>query len=301
MPPTRGAREAAAARSRSRVYLDGFRSDERRRLVHYAAPMDAEAARRRIAEFPRWDYYFEFADGLSTPSDRGRINRQAQRHRYFFERLLELTGGSLEGRRVLDLGCNSGYWSLAAIDAGAQFVLGLDIDGDFVEQAKLVFELKGVDAARYRFERGDVLEQALERDFDVVLCLGLFDHVDRPAELFEAIAASGADLVVIDTEVSRASASLFEVSRRYHTRNLVGDGLVLIPSRRAISELAARHDYETVALELNADDFDGIGDYRRERRCAFICSRTLELQRLPIEKRSRTPWWIRDPRALTSI
>ena len=270
--------------------------------MHYAAPMEAQEARRRIAAFPRWDYKFEFDDGLSTPSsDRGRINRQGQRYAYFFERLLELTGGSLQGRRVLDLGCNAGYFSLAAIEAGAQFVLGVDIDADFVEQAKLVFELKGVDSQRYRFERGDVFERAFERDFDVVLCLGLFDHVDRPVELFEAIAASGAELVVIDSEVSRARSSLFEVSRIYHTRNVVGDGLVLIPSRQALSDLAARHGFATVALELNVSDFAGMSDYRRKRRCAFIGSRTLDLDALPAEKQSRTPWWLRDPKALTEV
>jgi hypothetical protein len=69
--------------------------------------MEAQAARRRIAEFPRWDYRFEFENGLSAPvSERARVNRQTQRYAYFFERLLELTGASLEGficSRTLDL------------------------------------------------------------------------------------------------------------------------------------------------------------------------------------------------------
>jgi tRNA (mo5U34)-methyltransferase len=270
--------------------------------VHYAARMEAQSARQRIAEFPRWDYKFEFDGGLSTPSsDRGRINRQAQRYAYFFERLLALSGGSLQGRRVLDLGCNAGFFSLAAIEAGAKFVHGIDIDADFVEQAKLVFELKRVEAQRYRFDRGDVFERAFASDFDVALCLGLFDHVDRPVELFDVIAASGADVVVIDSEVSRARSSLFEVSRLYHARNTVGDGLVLIPSRHALADLAARHGFTTVALELDVSDFAGMSDYRRKRRCAFICSRTLDLASLPAEQQAWAPWWLRDPRALTGL
>jgi hypothetical protein len=106
-------------------------------------------------------------------------------------------------------------------------------------------------------------------------------------------------VIVIDTEVSRARSSLLELSRRYHTQHLRGDGLVLIPSREAIRDLAGRHGFDTVALELQAGDFEGMSDYRRGRRRAFICSRTLGLERLPAEKRSRTPWWVRDPRALT--
>jgi SAM-dependent methyltransferase len=264
--------------------------------------MDAEDARRRIGDFARWEYRFEFDNGLSTPvTDRERINRQAQRYSYFFTRLLDLMGGSLHGLRVLDLGCGAGFWSLAAIEAGAAFVRGLDIDAEFIEQAELVFELKNVERQRYRFDRGDVLEQALGDDFDVVLCLGLIDHLDRPAELFELIARTGAETVVIDTEVSRARRSLFEVSRRYHTRNLVGDGLVLIPSRLAVSELADRHGFTTVALRAEIDDYLGMSDYRRRRRCAFICARTLDLRDLPADRPARTPWWLRDPRALTSV
>ena len=32
----------------------------------------------------------------------------------------------LKGKRVLDLGCNAGFWSLNAAEAGADFVLGVD-------------------------------------------------------------------------------------------------------------------------------------------------------------------------------
>jgi SAM-dependent methyltransferase len=264
--------------------------------------MEAQSAARRIAEFPRWDYRFEFANGLSTPvADRGRINRQEQRYALFFKRLLDLLGGSLQGRRVLDLGCNSGFFSLAAIEAGAEFVLGVELDPDFVEQARLVFELKGIEQQRYRFEQGDLFARTFEREFDVVLCLGVIDHVDRPVELFELIAATGAELIVIDSELSRARASLLELSRRYHTHNLVGDGLVLIPSRQAVADLAARHGFATVALEPNVTDFAGMSDYRRQRRGAFISARTLDLGGLPAWQPARTPWWLRDPRALTSV
>ncbi len=106
---------------------------------------------------------------------------------------------------------------------------------------------------------------------------------------------------MIDTELSRARASLLELSRRYHTANLVGDGLVLIPSRQAVADLAARHGFATVALEPNVTDFAGMSDYRRQRRGAFISSRTLDLGGLPAWRVARAPWWLRDPRALTSV
>ncbi len=272
----------------------------------YAPAMDADELRERIAAYPRWHYRFEFDGGLSTPAgDRGRVNRQAQRYEYFFTRLLQATGGTLAGMRVLDLGCNAGFWSLAAIDAGAEFVLGVDLMREYVEQAELVFQANAIAPERYRFEQGDVLARDSSHDgeFDVVLCLGLLDRTDRPVELFEAIARARARFVVIDTNVSRARTSLFETTRLYDARDVAGDGLVLIPSRQAVADLAARHGYGCVALAPNWSDLDGMSDYRRERRCAFVCAPDRDdLAGLPVERRSRAvPWWLRDPRALTGI
>ncbi|HEV2974355.1 MAG TPA: methyltransferase domain-containing protein [Solirubrobacteraceae bacterium] len=265
--------------------------------------MDADELRQRIAAFPRWAYRFEFDGGVSTPvGERSRINRQRQRHAYFFSRLLALSGGTLRGLRVLDLGCNAGFWALGAIEAGAEFVAGIDFKQEYIDQAQLVFEANAIAPERYRFERRDIFSGALPRDFDVVLCLGVLGHTDRPVELFELIAATGVRLVVIDTNTSRARLSLFELSRQYGTSDLVGDGLVLVPSRQAVVDLADRHGFATVALAPNWTDLDGIGDYRRERRRAFICARGYELGVLPAERRAPLiPWWIRDPRALLSV
>jgi SAM-dependent methyltransferase len=264
--------------------------------------VEPEELRRRISAFPRWHYRFEFANGVSTPvSDRAQINRQRQRYAYFFERLLTAAGGSLRGRRVLDLGCNAGFWSLAAHDAGADFVMGIDFNEEYIEQARLVFEASGVDSHSHQFQQGDVFTQQLDRGFDVVLCLGLIDQVDRPVELFQLMAATGAELIVIDSNVSRAYTSLFELTTLYNTRDVPGDGLALIPSRQAVADLANRHGYETVALALEITDPAGMSAYRRERRCAFICSRP-SLSGLPVERRPRlVPWWVRDPGALVGF
>jgi tRNA (mo5U34)-methyltransferase len=244
--------------------------------------VEAHELQERIAEFPRWHYRFEFEGGVSTPVvDLGKVNRHEQRRRYFFDALLQVTGGSLEGRRVLDLGCNAGWWSLRALDAGADFTLGVDVRQMHVDQANLVFAAKGIDSARYRFERGDVFTHGLAGRFDVVLCLGLMEHVARPVELLERIAATGADLVVIDTALSRASSSSFELS---HSDEPDAHGeLVLLPTRDAVVELAARSGYTTVALARNMSDYAGLEDYRRLRRLAFICSRGPSLAMLPRE------------------
>ncbi len=264
--------------------------------------MDAQEISQRIAELPGWHYEFEFEGGVRTNvANPVLINRQRERYRYFFTALLELAGGSLRGRRVLDLGCNAGFWSLAAVEAGAEFVLGVDARQSYLDQAALVFEGKGIDPSRYRFEHANLFELTLAESFDVVLCLGLMSALCKPFELFELMSGAGAELIVIDTEVSRARLSIFELARPYNTSDAVEYPLGLVPSRTAVAELASQFGFDTLALAPGIADYTGMSDYRRQRRLAFMCSKDLPVHGLDeAATPSLVPWWMRDPGALLS-
>lgn len=261
--------------------------------------MERDELERRIGEFPRWHYRFEFDDGVATPlANVGMVNRHEQRRRYFFDALLRLYGGSLRGQRVLDLGCNAGFWSLHAVRAGADYVLGIDAQPTYVEQANLVFAASGIDPARYRFERRNVFEGAVPERFDVVLCLGLIDQVAKPVELFELMSAAGAETIVLDTGISRAASSYFELARLEEPRNAVDHEIVLLPTREAVAELAGEFGYDTVALARNITDHTAMNDYRDGRRLAFVCAKGRPLAALTAERPSPRPRWLAalDPR-----
>jgi tRNA (mo5U34)-methyltransferase len=256
--------------------------------------MQANELEQRIAAFSRWQYRFEFDGGISTPvANRGQIVRHEQRRRYFFDALLSVSGGTLAGKRVLDLGCNAGFWSLHAIEAGADFVLGIEGIQAYVEQARLVFEAKGVDAGRFRFEQGNIFEQELSERFDIVLCLGLMEHISKPLELFEIIRGVGAETVVIDTTLSHARSSFFEVASVQDPASAVDYPLVLIPTRQAVVELAEQFGFEAVPLAHDFADYHGLIDYEQESRLAFICGKdSSSLAALPRAKPpGPLPWW----------
>jgi 2-polyprenyl-3-methyl-5-hydroxy-6-metoxy-1,4-benzoquinol methylase len=247
----------------------------------------AQELQRLIDEFPVWHYRFEFDGGVSTPIYRpDYANRHVQRRRMFFGPLVEACGGSLSGRRVLDLGSNAGYWALCALEAGADFVLGVDGRQMHIDQAQLVFDAKGVDPASYRFELGNIFEHELHEQFDIVLCLGLMYHIAKPVEIFEVMAGTGADLLLIDTTVSLAPWSLFRVAHEEsleNPRNAVDYELLLIPTRQAIFDLARQFGYRSVALAHDITDYTGMADYRARERAAFICSKSTPLDALARE------------------
>ncbi len=243
--------------------------------------------REKIDSFEQWHYQFDL-DGELTPAVRGEksVHRHAQRKKHFFDPLVALFGGSLEGKRVLDLGCNAGFWSLHAIEAGCDFVLGIDGRQMHVDQANFVFETKGIDPRRYRFERHNLFDldfSAFGR-FDIVLCLGLLYHVNKPIELFEKIAMVNDDLLLIDTAVDSADDALLRLVREplADPRNSADYELVFWPTRRAVFDMVGLFGYDTVMLVPDFDDYTGLEDFRAGGRRVFFCSRKTDLSCLPV-------------------
>ena len=256
-----------------------------------------ELLRERVESFPRWHYEFDL-NGVRTPIfERAHVNRHQQRKNYFFAPLVRLCGGTLAGKRVLDLGCNAGFWSLSAIEAGAEFVLGVDGRQMHVDQANLVFETKGIDASRYRFELADVfsLDLSEEDPFDIVLCLGLLYHVSKPFELMERISEWNRDLLVVDTTLDPQPGPYFRIRWQdlESPRAAVDRAVALYPSKEAVASLAREFGYESVTmLRPRFTDWEGSGSYRKGTRRAFICAKHTALDGLdsePIEQAEVQP------------
>jgi 2-polyprenyl-3-methyl-5-hydroxy-6-metoxy-1,4-benzoquinol methylase len=241
----------------------------------------------RIDSFPVWHYEFELGESRTPIYRADYVNRHAQRRRAFFDPLVRVAGGTLEGKRVLDLGSNAGYWSLAAIEAGADFVLGIDGRQMHVDQAELVFEAKDIDPARYRFETGNIFTHSFPEKFDVILCLGLMYHISKPMELFEVMTSVSPELMLIDTTVSLIPASVFRIAREdslENPRNAIDHEVVLIPSRQAVLDLAGQFGFHGAILAHNITDYTGMEDYRTKQRAAFLCSKTLSLDSVERER-----------------
>jgi tRNA (mo5U34)-methyltransferase len=84
----------------------------------------------------------------------------------------------LNGKAVLDIGCNGGFYSLAMKSRGASRVLGIDTDPDYLRQARFAAETLG---AKIEFVQLSVYDvAALGEQFDIVLFLGVLYHLRHP-------------------------------------------------------------------------------------------------------------------------
>src|SRR5690606_36962137 len=120
-----------------------------------------------------------------------------------------------KGKRVLDLGCNAGFWSLNAIEAGADFVLGVDGRQMHVDQANFVFDVKGIDKSRYHFAQGNLYEFDFWpwAPFDIVFGFGLMYHIEEPMGRSELISRSKTDILFNDPGMIRLPGSFVSYRR----------------------------------------------------------------------------------------
>lgn len=245
--------------------------------------MNQDEIRERVGHFSNWHYEFDL-QGIKTPiHNPTRINRHEQRKLYFFDPLVELFGGTLAGKRVLDLGCNAGFWSHSAIEAGCDFVMGIDAREQHIDQSNLVFEALEIEKGRYDFRCGNLFEIdfAALGMFDIVLCLGLLYHVSKPMELFERINAINDDILLVDTSITQCDDARFTVIREStdDPRNAADYDLAFRPSEAAVIEIVGMFGYDILVPPADFSDYAGAGDYANGNRKAFICSKSSDLGR----------------------
>jgi tRNA (mo5U34)-methyltransferase len=116
--------------------------------------------------------------------------------------IAELFGGTFEGRTVLDVGCNSGGHSVAAVRSGAKRALGIDVVDRYIEQANFVKRALDEDALEFRVMAIEDVEQDTVGSFDVVLCFGVLFHLENPVLALRKLAAVTEHAMVIDTNLA---------------------------------------------------------------------------------------------------
>jgi len=136
-----------------------------------------------------------------------------------YEAIIANNSDLFAGKRVLDIASHDGRWSFAALHAGASYVKGIEPRQELIDNAIETFICYGISPTQYNFLCGDVFDLLDGEPFDIVFCLGFFYHTIRHAELLNLIDRTGANFIIIDTEVTPASDQL--VSRENSDPRLI--------------------------------------------------------------------------------
>ena len=123
------------------------------------------------------------------------------RHQHVFQNLLKRIP-SLENLKVLDVGCNEGYYSFAARELGAAYVKGMDLRDINILRANQVKKYFGYDNCE--FVKGNIADPNLLgiEPFDIVFCFGVLYHLENPMIAIRNLRALTTSLLVIDSALA---------------------------------------------------------------------------------------------------
>ena len=170
--------------------------------------LSPEEIRRRAAALGPWFHNLDL-NGVLTAPNHFLGDYPAVKWRRFGDAI----PADLTGRTVLDIGCNAGFYSIEMKQRGADRVLGIDSDPDYLSQAAFAAEVKQVDV---EFRQLSVYDLGLigER-FDIVLFMGVFYHLRHPLLALDLIHEHVARDLVVFQSMLRGSSEVEPVGANY--------------------------------------------------------------------------------------
>ena len=132
---------------------------------------------------------------------------------------------SLQGRRVLDVGCGGGILADSMARKGAD-VLGIDLAGKALKVAQLHAIEAATPRVRYREIAVEALADEMPAQFDIVTCMEMMEHVPEPASVVAACArlVMPGGWIFFSTINRNAKAFLFAIVGAEHVLSLLPKG-----------------------------------------------------------------------------
>lgn len=270
-------------------------ADSRSQLGAFLRPELGEPVDAPNGRF--WFHHLPLADGRRI---RG-VSKDPLRERLLWRSTPLAMPGALDGLRVLDIGANDGWFTIASLLAGAREVVAVNpadvVGGAYPANLEWGAEHWGV-APTVRTGSFEELDDVGR--FDVVLCLGVLYHVER---LFDAMRAlrrllAPGGLLVVETQLTKARSLLpvFEMASDSYQSTVPlmkweldrpGNVNTWIPNLRGLRNLAH-------AFDLTCTPVPRASPYRRRhggrmRRGLFLCFHQADRPDLALTRRRRAP------------
>lgn len=167
-----------------------------------------EELEQRIQALGPWFHNIDLG-GVWTAPDHFLGNYPAVK----WQRFQDAIPADLSGRTVLDIGCNGGFYAIEMKRRGADRVLAIDFDEDYLAQARFAAEVAGTDIEFRRLSVYDV--GAIGERFDVVLFMGVLYHLRHPLLALDLIHEHVAGDLLVFQSMQRGASGVHPTAENY--------------------------------------------------------------------------------------
>lgn len=143
-----------------------------------------------------WNHNFNLPFGLKTIENQ--IDSPANNINKLSKILKLFVPQEFKEKKILDIGCSDGYFSIELAKLNSNLVVGTDLDEIRIKRAKFIkeiFELKNVNFHSEPFEK-IIQNDYKDIKFDIVIALGLLHRIPDPQTFLEKISCLSETLIL---------------------------------------------------------------------------------------------------------
>lgn len=163
-------------------------------------------------------------------------------NRRITDAVLEMT--SFQGKRVIDIGCGDGTYSIELLRAGASEVLGIDAAESAVETANN--KVSGIDGIH--FEVMNIYRLETEKRYDIAVLRGILHHLDPVQSAIHNISKIADEIIVLEPNGFNPILKLIEKVSPYHIRH----------EEKSYSPAMLGHWFESCGCSVERSRFIGL-------------------------------------------
>ena len=116
--------------------------------------------------------------------------------------VVERAGGSLVGKRILDLGCLEGGYTAAFAQMGAKEAVGVEVRTLNIKRCMLVKQQLELNNVQFQQEDVRNVNIGSSGQFEIVFAAGILYHLDDPYSFLKNISEMTIDFALIDTHIA---------------------------------------------------------------------------------------------------
>ena len=170
--------------------------------------LSREEIRRRVDALGPWFHNLDLKGVPTAPS-----HFLGDYPNVKWQRFSGIIPDRLDGKTVLDIGCNAGFYAMEMKRRGAERVLGLDTDEEYLAQARFAAEVNGLDVEFQRMSAYDVGQ--LREKFDLVIFMGVLYHLRHPLLALDLIHEHVASDLLLFQSMQRGHSRVDPIEKNY--------------------------------------------------------------------------------------
>jgi len=152
--------------------------------------------------------------------------------------------GSLQGKSILDIGCNNGYYLFHIARQNPKYLLGIDPVIPYYLQFQLLNQFYPLPNTEFKLMGVEDLHH-LEKTFDVIFCMGILYHHTDPIGILKKVynCLKPGGLIIIESQGINKEGPYFLMPQKQY---LGTPGNWFIPSKEALMNMVRRSGLQYV-------------------------------------------------------